>query len=487
MKKHILLNLIILLFVFLSFNLAQATEFPSTIKVGLYFENTARQSYQLSSLSGFEIGFKQNEFFETLLHLPDKTLDIYKVESDQFYPLVKDLSNKQEAIEILEQYTESGKKDLFVFYNGNWAVWEKTDDGVHKSDTNLVAVEGLSNTSKFVFPLETDEILYFKPCDEEDIIALNGAKYRGVLEFIPSGSEKITAINELELDKYLYGVVPKEMPASWPIEALKAQAVAARTYAVSNLSKWMKYGFDVTCDTRDQAYGGYEAENIRTNEAVDATKGQIALYEGEPILALYHSDSGGVTADCEEVFGDDLPYLKSVKELFDTGSPHSTWKVSLDTYFSEQGRIENIDILEKSTSGRVKKLMISGSSGEQVLSSSEIRNVLQLKSTLFDISGNRSLAQAYVISSNDAKKISLDNPWILTGSEITNKSNGVYYLAGSSDYKIIENEVSGEYFLEGRGWGHGVGMSQWGAKAMAENGYNYTDILQHYYTNIEIR
>jgi stage II sporulation protein D len=341
-----------------------------------------------------------------------------------------------------------------------------------------------------------DSPVFLENRNKRGVVALNGRRYRGRLKIWPSESNRLTVVNELGLEEYLYGVVPKEMPTSWPLEALKAQAVAARTYAICNLLKWGKYGFDLSDGVSDQAYGGYDAENANTNRAVDETSGMLILYEDEPIQAFYHSDSGGITENGSEVTGSNLPYLLSAEDVVKTNSPNSSWQLLyspedirrqiISMKGSDLGEIRNVSIVERTSSNRAKKLLVSGTLGQKEFSGSEIRSVFQLKSTLFDILGNSGVS---VISKKGiGQSTTLKEVYSITADGISKvNSNNAILTGGSGNYKQISLDNTYGFKFVGCGWGHGLGMSQWGARAMAENGYNYIDILQHYYNNVEIR
>ncbi len=147
---------------------------------------------------------------------------------------------------------------------------------------------------------------------------LNKGKYRGQIHVVPHNSGRLSVINILDMETYLRGVVPREMgPAEFPnIEALKAQSIAARTYAIANLNKRVKEGFDLNDTVADQVYGGYDAEEPMTDQAIHETRGIIASYQGKPIQALFMANAGGATIDVGEVFGGDAPYLKGVSTYF---------------------------------------------------------------------------------------------------------------------------------------------------------------------------
>ena len=276
-------------------------------------------------------------------------------------------------------------------------------------------------------------------------LTVNNQSYRGtiILYKRPGG---LSVVNIVRIEEYLYSVVPKEMPSRWPLEALKAQAVAARTYALYQKEKNKDKRYDVFASTASQVYGGYAVENKVTTRAVDETRGKVLLYNERLILAYFHSDSGGMTEDAKNVWTADVPYLKSVQDSFSSGGPHYRWVY--DSGFDEIGRslkskgldigtIYGIRPAETSPSGRVRTVTIVHSKGETILSGNHLRINIDprtIKSTLFMLS---------------------------------KRKRGVRF--------------------EGRGYGHGVGMSQWGAHRMAKAGHSHVAILKHYYHGVEVR
>jgi stage II sporulation protein D len=289
--------------------------------------------------------------------------------------------------------------------------------------------------------------------------------YRGDMEFRPQAGG-ITVINELPLEEYLYGVLPREMPAFWPAEAQKAQAVAARSYAVSQLGTYNSLGFDLLSTQQSQVYGGYNAEHPNGTRAVDETRGQVISCKGKPISAFFHSSSGGYTENSQDVWRETLDFIKAKADPYDINDKHYNWEV---TYNQQQlvnqlaekkaiynkpdqpemvfSRVDDIEVLEKTSSGkRIKKIRISGtdSGGKplqvEIYNADAVRIALGLKSALFEMK-----------KEFDGEK------------------------------KLVSVTIKGS------GYGHGLGMSQFGALGMADKGYNYQDILKYYYNNSEIR
>ncbi len=276
--------------------------------------------------------------------------------------------------------------------------------------------------------------------------------YRGSLEILPAPEGGLVAVNQLPLEEYLYGVVPGEMPPTWHLEALKAQAIAARTYTVSRLGARKARGYDVKPTVDDQVYGGLGVEATASSAAVAATTGQIMTYAGEPIQAYYCAGAGGFTEGAESVQGFErkvpgrrpggYPYLQPVPD-FDWDSPRWLWQIAisaeelrkkLETRNIHVGAVKRLEIVERSFSGRVRWVRIRGDLGRHELTGPQLRFALGLNSALFSVSA----------------------------------------------------APDGTFYFVGRGWGHGVGMSQWGARKMAEWGYDYEDILGHYYPGAEL-
>lgn len=477
-----------------------AQQVPDSVRVGLFYEGNAQNKYNLRSEAGFTIGFKENQSFTSVMQLSDSNLEVQRVSYNQFSPIKENIKTISEAIEIAQSMAIEGS-DIYLYYDGSWALWTMISNNISSNTDSLIAIKGSSDYS-YLLPVRRDKAVFF---NSGNTISINNKRYRGILEMMPTLlGERIQVINELELEEYLYGVVPKEMPPLWPEEALRAQAVASRTYAINNLSKWQKYGFDIGAGVGDQVYGGYDAEHPKTNKAVEDTRGELILFEGQPITAFYHSDSGGVTEDSEYVFSSALPYLRSVRDLYEANSPYSRWEKSLvdisqgaPSLTREIGQIQSVDILDKSPSGRVIEVKVTGTYGEKILSNSEIRGVLNLKSNNFSTTETVETEEnSLAVLSDNGIISSLDTRdyWVFTDTGIHPLGKAEVFLSGSTSPISLgsTSENRGERsnvqnIIYGRGWGHGVGMSQWGAKAMAENGYNYKDILLHYYSNVEVK
>jgi len=324
-----------------------------------------------------------------------------------------------------------------------------------------VSISGIKNQAflnDHRITLTSDLPQYFTP--KNGSIFVNNKKYRGNFR-VQMNSGKIWVINAVDLEDYLKGVVPCEIGriSQTLFEAAKAQAVAARTYAWSHLNQYEHIGFDLYATIRDQVYDGVSCESELTNLAVDQTKGQILTYKNSPVDAKYHSTCGGRTADFNDAWpGNPPPYLKSVKCAYCSKSPHFEWQkeLSKDIFFEKVRNklasigtkipadelIKNIKLIKNRKSKRVLKLVIITEKNEYTIPGYHIRTVF-----------------------GDNK----DPGGLLKSDYITLKAKGD---------KVI---------IEGKGWGHGVGMCQFGAIEMARQGKDYKRILYHYYSGTRIK
>lgn len=261
--------------------------------------------------------------------------------------------------------------------------------------------------------------------------------YRGRVLLVPDDGG-VTAVNYVDLEQYLYSVLGSEMDGGWPIEALKAQAVAARTYALYKRER-SNGVYDLGNDQMWQVYKGLATESGGTQAAVNSTAGQVLTYNGKVILAAFHSSSGGHTENVEDVWDNPLPYLRGVPD-YDKGSPVFEWTRSfsvaeLSERISGVGKVVSMTPERTTPFGSILTMKVEGENGTRTLTGEEIAAALGLRSTRFRV--NRQ--------------------------------------PNSSNFTVI-----------GRGFGHGVGLSQWGAYNLARAGYTYYQILMHYYRNTSL-
>ena len=287
----------------------------------------------------------------------------------------------------------------------------------------------------------------------DGMVTFQGKPFVGKLELAFDDEDDLVAVNTVPTFDYLTSAVGSEIPDSWHPEAIAAQAIAARTYLVTRLNKHRAY--DIEGDTRDQAYFGFESVTPRTVRAVQMTRGLVATYAGEPIEALYSASAGGITENAENVFGKEFPYLRSVVSPWDTEALKVSWGREswswTKEFTSEQlgwqlerkgldvGEPLRIEAVETSPTGRVLEVRVVGTKATRAIRKDRTRFYFELTSTLF------------TVTKEDAGR-----------------------------------EAPARFTFTGKGFGHGVGMSQWGMQGMALTGRTYEQILTHYYQGIEL-
>ncbi|MDO5563408.1 MAG: SpoIID/LytB domain-containing protein [Synergistaceae bacterium] len=389
-------------------------------------------------------------------------------------------------------------------------------------------------------------------------ITYNGVKYRGDIILTSSGGNSFSIINDINLEEYVKGVLRSEMPPTWHIEALKAQAILARTYAMSSSGK--HNDCDVCATTHCQFYKGINAETPRVVEAVEATRGMYLAWGSGPASGLYHADSGGMPASSANVWGRNIDYLRSVPEPVSYKGTNTTWRTTLSmSYISSRlngsgvavGDISTITPLKRDESGRVLQIAVKGAASTKTVSGAKYRSALgadKIKSTLFEFrqprisyadntyappaarpqpaSNGGAVKDINNLHGSDQDKLVLmTKNKIFTTAELMEmlskpeKSN--YYLkigmermkgknlslsqeqtggSGAASSASLSNfqlnyspaqlsnapASGGSITIYGRGFGHGVGLSQWGCKALAESGWDYRQILLYYFPGTSI-
>ena len=452
--RKIFLILIINLFVV---NIAYASvDIPSEIRIGLYYGSKGASSITLSAPAGMEIGTFDGEDFDVI-----------------------------EELDANDEITvKKGSKKGSVTVSGI---------GEFGDSKNVPYFRSLENRN------------------DERIIVVNDKKYRGDIEIKRYSDSDMTVINVVGMQEYLYGVVPREIGGNSPYEAVKAQAIVARTYAIKNYEKRMKWGFNLYPTVDDQAYGGYEWENVNSNRAVDETDGQVVTYDGKLIDGYYFSTSGGYTENSENVWTSALGYLKAVPDPYEPDNLSKTkWTVELTAdeieerlakYGVDVGSVINVEPTEYTEAGRVLELKIEGTEGTEIITKSKARTYLGLDSQWYTVNDEPPKALEVVIDREDVKKDEEDKKVEKNEREEVEKERELKLLlkqltslirGEKSDVNVVKKEYAARkkytdvFVFQGRGWGHAVGMSQNGAKGMAENGFTAEEIIKWYYTGVEV-
>ena len=283
--------------------------------------------------------------------------------------------------------------------------------------------------------------------DPGSYLRLNGRSYRGAIEvYRSSGRESLLAINVVDLEDYLRGVIKEEISPQWPAEALKAQAVVARTFALRQILDNPQQLFHLRATTDSQLYGGRESEDYRCDLAVEQTRGMVLTLKGKPIPAFYHAACGGHTEDVGNVWSYNHSSLQGVPCSYCQEYPVYAWQVALSREEVrrsllragyEVGEVEAILPLARSKTERILQLEIRHRGGRIVMEGTRFRRIL--------------------------------------GNDLIRSTNFSVKYAGDS------------FIFQGKGWGHGVGLCQWGTKGMAERGFSYQSILYHYYPGATLK
>ncbi len=364
------------------------------------------------------------------------------VTSEVIFPMTGATITKQENVRVA---IKSKVNSVTVNINGAGSYYDQTS-GTYMGrfakvanakitvQNGLLAINGQTGQGKY----RSSRIMMIP--EEGALINVDGVNYRGQMEFISNGGT-LTVVNHLGMEEYLCGVVPKETFASWPKEALMAQAICSRSYAIAKCDENYQKDFDLT-SPGDQLYGGASAEAPSTTKAVYDTAGSYLEYNGKTLLTFFHTCCGGATEDGEKIFTYVRTYPSGVTSPYCKGCKHYEWQYSVSAadlaaklkaagYNSGSGA--PLQITKRFKSGRVAEIKI----GSAVLTGEQLRKAVGydvIKSTRFSVS-----------------------------------------LSGSL------------YTFKGNGWGHGVGMCQWCTKGMADSGIDHEKMLQHFYPGAKLR
>lgn len=325
-------------------------------------------------------------------------------------------------------------------------------------------------------------------------------KYPGYFVYTSFGG-KVSVVNAVPLEDYIKGVIPYEMPASWHREALKAQAVCARSYADGQRGRHKSQGFDVCNTTHCQVYQGVNGATPNSDAAVDATRGQYLYQENQKVVGYFFSSDGGATESSVNVWGGEFAYLTGKPDPYEKTeqSSNGVWSQTrtaqeIQSKLNASGRpigtVRSVQVTKRTDTDNVNELTITDTNGKQVkLTKDACRTVLGLNSIRYTVaSGNAPIEDAYyaVGNRNTVTKLdSLQGKTVLTsdGKQIITDSSIAQRVPAEADAEVLGTS----FVFSGRGWGHSVGMSQYGAKAMAEQGFSYDEILRFYFTGVTVK
>ena len=350
-----------------------------------------------------------------------------------------------------------------------------------------------------------------------------GQQYYGAFQYYRVDGQNLRVLSILNVDDYIRGVLPQEMSPSWPLEALKAQALCARTYAISKLGAHGSSGFDLCPTTHCQMYVGVGTTNDRINQAVDETAGEYITYNGVLCETYYGSSNGGASENIENVWTQPYPYLRGKIDPYEADLasriPNYNWTVTytpadLTTRMRNRGiscgTITSLTVTQFTPTGNVLAVTMKDANGKSwTFRKDEVRIIFGTRSLRFTIGGGTQPGAVPVtddgsVYANGGEMLTGDGLYVIdaSGNVVALPPGGAYVVDGSGAVSSVgsggtstpavpsessaDGKINGVFTIRGTGWGHNVGMSQWGAYAMAERGLTYRDIINFYYTGVEI-
>lgn len=355
-------------------------------------------------------------------------------------PVFAELPAKPVSPEVRVLVNPNQKK-YSISVDGEYRVLSLPDQKTLKSGEDLKNVPVLWSPDGIRFdganwPVKGIRILASKP----NALILNRSGFRGSLDILKDG-DVLYAVNRVKIEDYLYGVLHNEVAAWWPMDALKAQAVAARTYALYEIQGSASRSYDLKSSTSSQVYGGSNRERYRTNKAVDLTRGQVLTWQEKVFPAYFHATCAGKTAAAQELWKINIPPLAGGVECgYCRISPHYSWQAKVPLSLIEEklnaagqplGQIIKMEVVTATPSGRVGSVKITGTQAEFVIAAKDLRVWVggdKIRSTRFTLRSEEDMA-----------------------------------------------------YFDGKGWGHGVGLCQWGTLGQSLLGHGYQDILKFYY------
>ncbi len=487
---------------------------PSTIRVGLRSAYAGKASIEIKNTE-LEVGYESDNRFLPQATLISNTGFIVKPNQKQYYKAKEKFYTYNEAAFSVSKYAEEGKKAVVAYtWPGLWSILlEEDTEGAEKLKTTgleIIVQDKAGKDLLFCDNVGAQAAFAGKKSQTFNLTELSKATYRGWFEF-KRQVNTVTAINIVDYQDYLYGVVPAEMPPSWHMEALKAQAVAARSMSIHQRNKYVASGYNV-CDTvYTQVYKGFSGESPRTNQAVDQTKGMVATYNGKIAETLFFSTSGGHTEDPQYVWGSAIPYLKAIPDPYELQPEGKPWTRTitlseLDKVLTKEGvkigNAKGVKINGYTPAGRVVELEIIGTTGSHKLSREGIRTFFagstegSLRSRMFTVNNTLVGSASAAKPLKDLKVYKGDLPKTVVGADGKARPLGQTITVEGQNGKVTYGETNngnegpityGNIVLSGKGYGHGVGMSQSGARGMADGGHTYEQIIEYYYKGVSVQ
>ena len=436
----------------------------------------------------------------------------------------------EEALAVAQSYPKGFVAYIDGEYRvrvGNHASYDESARVLSETDVLAYGAQIVtpSSTGVVVSVTDTDTVLFEFDCSglrslgvrprsvsgEKTVTWFSGYRYYGGFEYQRTTGGYISVINVLDIEDYVKCVIAAEMSNDWPLEALKAQTVCARTYAASQ-TRHRSAGFDVCSTTDCQAYRGAALSNERSDAAAEETRGVYLYYNGELVTnAVYYSCNGGASESCKNVWGSEVPYLQGKLDPYEasvawrfsryywsfTATGDELREVLKSEANTDIGQVQNVYVSEYSDTGNVIAITFEGTRGSYTARREKCRTLLNgvydhinVRSMRYTVTGGD--ASTYYVNDAQSSVTGTGGLYVIDGDGAVVPNNAGAkdtYVITSGGVQSLERKsanTSNTFTFSGSGWGHNVGMSQWGAFAMAEKGYTYRDILNFYYTGITL-
>lgn len=531
---------------------ASARGYDPVMKIGLYYDSAALPAANLQNVSGMDTGYllgyfdEDREFVSTYeledenqitvlkntnlwrndstysdvqLADYDEVIGAYCAQVDELFDLdeAEDLCRELRKDYDLNAYlccVRNGFRVRIGTYTSEREAENARGDLENMLDMDL-NLRGPSATCYTVVATGTCDILYqfdmlgdyhlgIYPLSEQTWF--KKYKYYGGFEYYRASGNNINVINVVGLTDYVKGVIPYEMNPSWPAEALKAQALCAKSYSLNNLHKHRSKGFDL-CNTTDcQVYYGTNSSTEYSDDAVEAVEGLFVMYEGEVCQTYYHASSGGYTEDVSNIWGTDIPYLKAVEDTYlESTRPFSftadldqiSWILQTKGYVTKD--VTDVYVSKYSAVGNVLALTVELKDGTtKTFTGDRARTALNSPTLGFTVGSHR-----YTINGGspddsvniNGMQVSINSLYAQGDGKKAQKidmEDGLMALTanGLEDITITKPEkvqnTNGKYTITGTGSGHNIGLSQEGAKSMANRGFTFEEIIEFYFTGAEV-
>lgn len=466
-----LMQLLILTFLFI-IGCSFTSIASEPVQIGLYYGSSAPQSLTLSG-EQLSIGAENVPLFSNI------TLTV---------------STANAALVSPQPVTDAAQAPVFVNSEGVFALYQEAPPAEAVSRTFANTAVQIHQNGVLVAVIDLPGGVAVSDLSD-DIVFVNDREYAGQVVLRPSTNATLTVINRLDIESYLCGVLPYEMSTGWPLEALKAQAVAARNYVSNNRTKHQSDGFDLCNTTHCQVYRGIAAQAADCTQAVLETAGVYLYYQDKPAQTFYFSSSGGRTENVKDVWGSSFPYLVSVEDSYEKTAEiaSANWNYTLSRSALEEllknynlGTISDLSIVSTTDGGRAKVLKAVGSLASAEIKAADFRSLVgnsSIKGTYFTITKSGG-AELTVRSSTETLKNG-GTAYVLSANN-TPAVQSINAVLGKDGIRAFASSFE-QLTFTGKGYGHGVGMSQWGARGMAEAGFTYDQILTHYFVGTELR